>query len=304
MRFLFFLMVLGGCAAGETRQEPKLATTRPPVTPNAPVRPEATSTPTVASTDTIADAKLDSSRTGRKPGQRISVDIQIRSVTFRADTVAITYRVKNLEGSEEALLSFLVDAPSGVVSIGTPNPKRSWSASTDFRQRPMAIWDLLGRQLPPGGVTPDLFFEAIGLPGISTYWAGGKFKLPTEEDAADTAVDDPLTNEMINGVTVGVEPSPADRSPAALLKRLRTLTNSSCTAPMLWINDKSLCSRLLSALDRAEISRSSRQPTQMKEALAEYSALLTALSGDTRVASTSAAYWLLKSNAEIIKGSL
>lgn len=305
MRFLFFLVLLGGCAAGETRQEPTLGATTPPrITANAPARPETTSAPTPASTDTLPNPRGDSTRIDRKPGQRIGVDVQIKSVIVRGDTVGITYRVKNREGSEEPLLSFLVDAPSRVVSIRTPSPESNWYASTDFRQRPMAVWDLLERQLPPGGVTPDLFFEAVGLPGISTYWAGGKFKRLSDEDAADNEVDDPLANEMINGMTVGVEPSPVDRSPAALLKRLRTLTTSSCKAPLLWIRDTTLCSQLLSDIDRAESFRSSGQPAQTKEALAHYLALLVGLSADTAVASMTSGYWLLKSNTEIISSLL
>jgi hypothetical protein len=161
----------------------------------------------------------------------------------------------------------------------------------------MAVWDLLGTQLPPGGVTPDLSFEAIGLPGISTFWAGGKFKLPSDEDAAESEVDDPLANEMIHGLTVGVERAPTDGTPQALLKRLGNLTGLSCKAPTLWISDASLCTQLVSDLAGAEALSSRGQPAQAKEAVLHYISLL----GDPRAAAVNnSAYWLLKSNAEII----
>jgi hypothetical protein len=165
----------------------------------------------------------------------------------------------------------------------------------------MAVWDLIGRQLPPGEVTPDLSFQALGLPGISTFWAGGKFKRSSDEDAAETEVDDPLTNEMVSGVTVGVEPLPADRTSPALLQRLRSLTSLSCKAPTLWITDASLCSELVSDLARAEALSSSGQVTQAKEVVSHY---INRLADPRATGVTSPAYWLLKSNAEIINGKL
>jgi hypothetical protein len=245
----------------------------------------------------------DSTRSGPKPGQRINVDIQIKSVVVRGDTVAITYQVKNLADSKESLLSFLVDVPSGVKSIATPGPRKNWYASTDFRQRPMAVWDLLAQQLPPGGVTPDLSFEAIGLPAISTFWAGGKFKRSSDEDAAEAEIDDPLSNEMIHGVTVGVEPMATDKTPRGLLQRLEDLTNSSCKAPTLWITDNALCRQLVDDIGRAKSLSSHGQVAEASEAMSHYQKLLDA-SVAPSTAVTSSGYWLLKSNAEIVKRSL
>ena len=258
--------------------------------------------PTLLPTDTAADSP-GSSPGGPKPGQRINVEVQVKSIVNRGDTIGITYQVKNLPGSEEALLSFLVDAPSGVVSIATPSPKKNWYASTDFRQRPMAVWDLLGHQLPAGQVTPDLSFQSVGLPGISTFWAGGNFKLPSDEDAAETDVDDPLANEMINGVTVPVEPLPPDVSPAALVKRLSGLTDTACKSPLLWLTDPALCSELASDLNQVATLSASGKTNEAKEVLAHYTKRLEP-SGTRAAGVSTAGYWLLKSNAEIVKARL
>ena len=304
MRSLLLVLGLVGCAANETRHEPGPSTSTPEISASVAARLDSAAASTPAANDTFANTP-DSSRRGPNPGQRIAVDVQVESVATRGDTVGITYQVKNLEVSEESLLSFLVDAPSGVVNIATPTPKQNWYASTDFRQRPMAVWDLIGRQLPPGGVTPDLSFEAVGLPGISTYWAGGKFKRSSDEDAAEAAVDDPLTNEMVHGVTLGVEPFPADKSPTALLKRLRSLTAATCKAPFLWITDPTLCNQLASDLDRAETLNSGGQPAQAKEVLSHFLALLSGTGAAIRDDGlTRPGYWLLSSNAKILKKRL
>jgi len=302
MRILLLLAVLAGCAPSETRREPTPTTSPTHIASSAAVKQDASPPQALTPIDTAANS-LDSSHRGPKPGQRINVEVQVKSIVNRGDTIGITYQVKNLVGSEEALLSFLVDAPSGVVSIATPSPKKNWYASTDFRQRPMAIWDLLGHQLPAGEVTPDLSFQSVGLPGVSTFWAGGKFKLPSDEDAAETEVDDPLANEMINGVTVGVEPLPSDRSPTGLLKRLSDLTDAVCKPQLLWLTDTALCSQLASDLNQAGTHSASGKSTEAREVLSHYIKILEP--NGTRAAGVStAAYWLLKSNAEIIKARL
>jgi hypothetical protein len=299
MRILLLLAVLAGCAPKETRREPTPATSPTHIASSAIVKQDTAAPRVLRPTDTTANTR-DSSPRGPGPGQRIKVEVQVTSIVNRGDTIGITYQVKNLVGSEEALLSFLVDAPSGVVSIARPSPRKNWYASTDFRQRPMAVWDLLGHQLPAGEVTPDLSFESVGLPGFSTFWAGGKFELPSNEDAA---VDDPLANEMINGATVGVEPLPSDRSPAALLKRLSALTDAACKPQLLWLTDTAMCSQLASDLNEAATLSASGKSIEAKEVLSHYVKLLEP--NGTRAAGVSTAgYWLLKSNAEIIKARL
>jgi len=168
----------------------------------------------------------------------------------------------------------------------------------------MAVWSVLGNQLAPNAASPQLFFESIGVPGIVQYWAGGKFPLPTNEDATDSAlVNDPSTTEMITGSTVGVSPWPVDRTPAGLLARLRTLTRSTCSAPLRWLTDSSLCTQLLSDIDQADAYRSAGQTAEAKRTLTHYSGLLGS-ANSYAPGVTSSAYWLLKVNADIINAML
>ena len=243
---------------------------------------------------------------GQNPGQRITVSIQLDSVTIRGDTIGVASVVSNLSSSQESLLSYLVDAPSGVISIRRPSPSSNWYASTNFRARPMAVWDILEQQIAPGAATPELYFESIGVPGILTYWSGGKFQRSDDEDAPDSVlVIDPLTVEMTTGKTVGVDPWPVDRTAAGLLTRLRTLTQATCSAPLLWITDSNLCSQLLSDIDQADAYRSSGQAAQARTTMDHYILLLTGSSPPPYAQGVSSSgYWLLTPNAQIIKSIL
>lgn len=242
----------------------------------------------------------------QNPGQRISIGIDLNSVTIRGDTIGVASTVTNLGTSQESLLSYLVDVPSGVINIRTPAPVANWYASTDFRARPMAVWDILEQQIGPGSATPELYFESIGVPGILTYWAGGKFARSADEDAPDSSlVVDPLTVEMITGKTVGVDPWPVDRSPAGLLTRLRSLTQWSCDPPLIWIADSNLCAQLLGDVDQAKAYNASGQAVQARSSLDHYILLLSGSSPAPYAEGVnSSGYWLLKPNAEIIKGML
>jgi hypothetical protein len=242
----------------------------------------------------------------QNPGQRIVLQVEPRSITIRGDTVGVVAAVTNLATSQESLLSYLVDAPSGIVSINRPNPTARWYASTDFRDRPMAVWDILGQQLTPGETSPDLYFESIGVPGILTYWAGGKFPRSNNEDLPDSVlVTDPLVTEMISGKTVGVSPWPIDRTPGGLLSRLRSLTQSSCTTPLLWITDSNLCGQLTNDVDQAEGYRANGQMTEARAVLDHFASLLSgSVAGTFATGVTGSGYWLLKPNSEIIKNML
>lgn len=238
----------------------------------------------------------------QNPGQRITVDVQLTSVIVRGDTIGITSTVKNLANSQESMVRYAIDAPTGVVLINTPNPELDWITFPDFRGRPMAFWGILSL-VPPNSMTPPLYFESIGLPGIQSFWVGGKYPLPSREDTPDSApIPDPLVGAMITGKTVGVEVFPADRTPQGLLARLRTLTQTSCGSPLLWITDSALCTQLIADIDQAESYRSNGQNTLAKDVLTHYEGLL--LSGRTAGTVSSSGYWLLKPNASIINSNL
>lgn len=242
---------------------------------------------------------------GQNPGQKVNVDIGVDSVVLRGDTVGVFSKITNGASSQEALSSYYVDEPSGVVAIRRPtSPGTKWYPNNNFRSRPMATWDVLGTQLAPGGTSPQLYFESIGLPGILPYWAGGKFALSTDEDLPDSVlVTDPLSTEMVSGKTVGVDPWPIDRSPAGLLSRLRTLTQSTCAAPLAWITDSNLCGQLLTDVDSADSYRAAGQTTQAKTTLSHFVSLLGS-PGAYASGVKSSAFWLLRTNAEIINAMM
>ena len=243
-----------------------------------------------------------SSAYAQQPGQNIGVSLEVRSLSLRADTTAVSYVLTVLPGSAEALSRFSVDAPTGVLRLTPQNA--SWVGLKHFQGRPVAHW-ITADSLPGGSVTPELRFEALGIPGILTYWVGGVFPFPSIDDMESLEPDDPMVTEMINGQTVGIESWPANRAPDAMLARLRNLTHRSCTAPLTWITSAGLCSQLTALVDEAESHRASGQFSAARESLDAFTTALSGTSPDTfALGVSSAAYWLLKINAEVIRGSL
>jgi hypothetical protein len=234
----------------------------------------------------------------QNPGQNIAVDVQITSVSQTSDTAGISYTVAVLSGSTEPFGRFSVDAPGGVLRIATPSPTNQWATSLDFAGRPLAHW--VGGMIPAGSSTPQLHFDAVGLPGILTYWVGGVFTFPSREEADASVPSTPLTSEMITGQTVGIEPWPADRSAQGLVGRLRTLTQSACSSTLLWVNSSALCNDLVADLDQTEAYRASGQVTAARSSLGTFIGRITGSSGGFAPGVTSAGYWLLKSNADIV----
>lgn len=236
------------------------------------------------------------------PGVQLSVDITVKSLTLRGDTAGVTYTILNRSTSRDSLFTFTIDAPAGVKSIPTPQPKTSYSVLGSYRGRPVADWAFLDL-LAPSVTSIPLYFESVGPPGIVTAWFGKD--VPVVEESADTLPDDRLVNYSVQGKSVGVDPWPSDRTPKALIARLRTLTQTSCTAPLTWITSSTLCTKLVGYLDQAESNRAAGKRTQAKSAMNNY---ITSLSGKTAgtFASgvTNPGYWLLKPNADIINGVL
>jgi hypothetical protein len=255
----------------------------------------------------IAAATLASSVSpvrAQNPGQHVSVDIAVTSLSVTGDTTRVSYSVSNLGSSSEPLWQYYVDAPGGVLRMATAPAPARWLTDTDFGGRPMAGWMFLDN-IVPGAATPILQFDAVGLPGIVTFWAGGYYELPEGDDALvtdSTVLPDLFTTNKISGQTVGVDRWPTDRSAQALLSRLRVLTQSSCAAPTHWITDSSLCTQLLADLDQAESARANGQAAEARSVLAQYDDLL--LGGNTSGVVKSMAYRLLKSNSDIVSATL
>jgi hypothetical protein len=250
-------------------------------------------------------AATSSALIAQNPGQNVQVAVQVTAANTTADTTGVSYAVTNLPTSTAPLWLYFVDAPGGVLRIARYTGPLRWTTGTSFGSRARAGWMLLHDYLAAGATTPDLHFDAIGVPGILTYWAGGYFPVPVGGDEVETdstTIPDPFVVSMITGKTVGVEPWPSDRSAQALLARLRGLTQSSCSAPLNWITDPSLCGQLLADIDQAEVYRSNGQAPQAANSLVHYEGLISA--GMTGGTVTSAAYWLLRANAEIVRARL
>jgi len=243
----------------------------------------------------------------QNPGQHISVEVIPDSVVVRGDTVGIRAIVRNLSTSVDSLLTYAIDVPGGVSKILKPDPAILWDAVTSVSGRSAAAWTT-GEVVAPGGATPELYFESVGLPTVQTFWAGGDYQYPSYDDGStsDTVtVSDPLNKAMIQGKTVGVELWPSNRTAQALLARLRSLTTSACASPLLWITDGALCTALLADIDQAELKRANNQLTEARASLAHYISLLAgAQPGSPAAGVTASGYWLLRPNAEIVTGLL
>jgi len=233
------------------------------------------------------------------PGTRITVDVTLQSVVVQADTMALTYLVYNRPTSSDSLYTFTVDAPAHIKSIPMPQPQTSYDADSIYHDQPVADWAFLDL-LPPGRTSIALSYRSVGLPSIVSDWAGGHYAL-VPESPSDTISGDPLKYMSVPGKTVGVTPWPADRSSKALIARLRTLTQTSCAAPLTWITSSTLCTKLIGYLDQAETNRAAGKRTQAKSAMTNYISSLSGKTAGTFAAGvTNPGYWLLKPNADIV----
>jgi hypothetical protein len=241
----------------------------------------------------------------QNPGQHVQVTVSLASISTNADTTGVSFTVSNLATSTEPLWLFFIDAPSGVLRITPSTGAIRWRSGTNFGGASRAGWTFLRGFVTAGSTTPQMRFDAVGLPGILAYWAGGYFPLQEGDDdlASDsTEISDPFVTEMVNGKAVGIEPWPANRSAQALLARLRSLTQTTCAASLAWITDGSLCAQLTASLDQAETYRAAGQKSHAGTTLSQYKSLLSsALAAGT---ANSLAYWLLKANADIVVSRL
>jgi len=237
----------------------------------------------------------------QNPGQNVHVDIALVSSVTTADTTAISYTITNLATSTEPLWVFFVDAPTTVVRYTPSTGSVRWRARTYTNYRSRAGWMFLHDYVPASTTTPAIHYEAVGLPGILAFWAGGYFPVPVGADEAETdstQAPDPFVAQMITGQTVGVEPWPTDRSAQALLARLKTLSQTSCAASLTWITDSTLCTQLTTDLDQAEAYRSAGQTNDAASTLNDYKSRLSTGSSNGTVRSS--AFWLLTANADIV----
>jgi hypothetical protein len=170
---------------------------------------------------------------------------------------------------------------------------------------PAAFWSKLDL-LAPSSTTSPISFESVGLPGIVNEWVQGHWPIPTCCDDDPQGVgEDVFVTRTVQGKTVGVEPWPFDRSAQALLARLKSLAQTSCASPLLWITDGALCGQLVADLDAAEAYRASSAFAEARATIDQFSSRLNGADpGTFATGVTSPAFWLLKANAEIVKGTL
>jgi len=237
------------------------------------------------------------------PGTRLTVDVRVDSIRLRGDTTKVAYALSNRSDSQDSLIVFIVDAPARVTFIGRPHPYSMWLIDSLIRAtQPAAFWSKLDL-LAPSQTTSPLIFESVGLPAVVTNWVGGNWPLPTccDDDPPGSA-EDPLVTRSIQGKTVGVEAWPANRSAEALLARLRALTLSACTAPLNWIVNTPLCDSLVADLDAAENHRASGASSEAQAAVNQFKTRLTGPDpGTFATGVTSPGFWLLMSNADIVR---
>jgi hypothetical protein len=241
------------------------------------------------------------------PGTNVQVEVRVVAVATRADTTRVTYVVASGSGSLEEVVNFMVDAPGGVVRIEMPGPQEDWLLfDRHWGWRPVARWVILGG-LPPGGVTPPLTYEAIGLPAVVRAWAAGRVEVPTvdEDDPHATAIlDSLLTVDPIIGKSqelrvLGVVPVPPSITPLDLARRLVAQRDEACL--LHWVDLNGICNSLDAKLDAAvrALTRG-----DMTAARGELDAFLNELEAQRGQHLTEAAYFLLRINADYLRARL
>jgi hypothetical protein len=201
-------------------------------------------------------------------------------------------------GSSKPLGDFIAEAPAGVARIVTPSPAADWMTASRFMDMAAAIWTPLGFNIPAGGHTADLTFEAVGLPGIVRFWATGGMGAPdtivaetsprasTRTPATRLTPAQELAQVGVELRTVGVVPV-ANRTPAALATRLGGLIRQACDLQWIRYNELCFAMRQNARADRARLQ-----------------ALLQQLSSSRGHAVTEEAFQLLRPNIEYLLSRL
>lgn len=218
------------------------------------------------------------------PGKNLSVAPRVRAVTISHDTSSVSYSPINAATSAERLMSFSVFTPVPPTFVSVPSQPRAWYVSRSFADRTVVTWTALGL-IAQGDSMPTLTLRGKGLPAIVNAWfQGDSMVVMDESDTSDTPNYDELDDLSVKIQTVGIAAAPTTQS--ALIARLRTLTDSSCT--LGWITNARLCTSL---------SRSSASPSE----LPGYSAILD--SAQARGSAVSdAAYLMLHANVAYLIG--
>ncbi len=165
-----------------------------------------------------------------------------------ADSVTLSYVVTVLPTARDSLTSFMVDAP-GVLHVRASNAWAGAWTSTSWHERATAGWGADSAFLAPGSSTPPLVYSARGAVDIVRYWAEADGPVDTVDTvlASDSiptppSADTAVTLRGTTGLTVGVGPTPVDRSPGGLASRLSHLITRACR--LGWVDERGVCNSL------------------------------------------------------------
>lgn len=233
------------------------------------------------------------------PGTNIVLHVRVTSISIDRDVTRISYILKNDARSRERLFHFMVDVPgaySEIRRISRPEPQGSWTTGQKFGERSVVSWGVLGNQMTAGQESPELTFEAVGLPTIVTSWAAG-YVPPSTEIPSDTL---PLSAvRMVPDSTIGVEYDAVFKSPEFLLIRLRRLVTQACGKSLAWITSATVCGGLDEKLGSASERLKQAESPAARSAIRDFLIRLETEHGAGRPVNDTA-YWLLKGNAGFI----
>ena len=237
---------------------------------------------------------------------RRGVDVRVISAGTIDGSYFVSYRVRNAKGSGRQLWSFTVEAPGGPLQVEAPAPPCRWSVSTRFGSMPTARWVLREALLAPGAETPELRFQAAGVPGIVPFYAGWYWDGPGEAPIERIRVsqeEDALSAHAVRGVTVGIVPIPANTAPGPLIERVRALRRRACA--LRWIDSLEVCTVLEAKLGRAALLLELDQAAAARDVLAAFLDEIERRRGlATGTPINDSAYWLLRTNVEYLLGRM
>jgi hypothetical protein len=217
----------------------------------------------------------------------LTVSVIPTGITTAGATTSITFVTENSTQSQVALEMLVLDAPIRPSETVLPpvGPDADYMLRYGYGTMNAVSLGFL-YPLRPGQRQGPFTIRTAGLPAIVPFWVVPD--LPVEEITEQTGPVDGLpqggafTLDDRAGLTVGVEPAPADQSVGALTGRLSTLLDGACN--LGWVlRPQGVCTSL-----------------QVKLREGQLGAFLNELDAQRGKSVTETAYFLLRANAEYI----
>jgi hypothetical protein len=207
-------------------------------------------------------------------------------VAQSADSISMAYTVVVAPPTSNALVTFIVDAPT-LLHADLPGPHSMWLVLSRYIKRPVGSFTRLDHFTAVGDSTPPLALTSRGILGIVPFWAEMNAPADTviSDSPADTSAvyDTLIVVKGMQGSTVGVVNFPADLTASGLTNRLSRLIAQACT--LGWVDSQTTCSNL-----QAKVAADATS----------LNALLTQLSAQRGKHVSEAAYLLISQNASYI----